>query len=68
MIRSMTGYGRGQGKAKGKIFRLAHLGYADTFDIITAVAGLEMVLKSMGHKVTLGTGVARAQELLMVKG
>jgi aspartate aminotransferase-like enzyme len=55
----------GQGQAKGKIFRIAHLGYADTFDIITAVAGVEMVLKSMGHAVKLGTGVAVAQELLM---
>jgi len=55
----------GQGQAKGKIFRIAHLGYADTFDIITAVAGVEMVLKSMGHPVKLGTGVAVAQELLM---
>ena len=37
----------GQGKAKGKIFRLAHLGYADRFDVITAIAGVEMVLKEM---------------------
>jgi aspartate aminotransferase-like enzyme len=55
----------GQGLAKGKIFRIAHLGYADTFDIITAIAGLEMVLKSMGHPVKLGSGVAVAEELLM---
>ncbi len=55
----------GQGQAKGKIFRIAHLGYADTFDIITAIAGVEMVLKSMGYSVKLGTGVAVAEELLM---
>lgn len=55
----------GQGQARGKIFRIAHLGYADTFDIITAVAGVEMVLKGMGYPVTLGKGVAVAQELLM---
>ncbi len=55
----------GQGQAKGKIFRIAHLGYADTFDIITAIAGVEMVLKSMGHPVVLGSGVAAAEELLM---
>jgi aspartate aminotransferase-like enzyme len=55
----------GQGQARGKIFRIAHLGYADTFDIITAIAGVEMVLKSMGHPVKLGTGVALAQERLM---
>ena len=63
----ITGAG-GQDKLKGKIFRIAHLGYADTFDVITAIAGLEMVLKKLGYdKKPLGTGVARAQELLMVR-
>jgi aspartate aminotransferase-like enzyme len=55
----------GQGHVKGKIFRIAHLGYAGTFDVITAIAGVEMVLKGMGHPLKLGTGVAVAQELLM---
>lgn len=55
----------GQDRARGKIFRIAHLGYADRFDIITAIAGLEMVLKGMGYPIKLGTGVAVAQELLM---
>ena len=54
-----------QDKLKGKIFRIAHLGYADTFDVITAVAGIEMVLKGLGHPVKLGTGVGAAQEILM---
>lgn len=56
----------GQGKARGNIFRIAHLGYAGPFDVITAIAGVEMVLKAMGYELTLGTGVAVAQELLMV--
>ncbi len=56
----------GQGQAKGRIFRIAHLGYAGTFDVITAIAAVEMVLKGMGHPLKLGTGVAVAQELLMV--
>jgi aspartate aminotransferase-like enzyme len=60
----ITGAG-GQDKLKGKIFRIAHLGYADTFDVITAVAGIEMVLKGLGHPVKLGTGVGAAQEILM---
>ncbi len=60
----ITGAG-GQDKLKGKIFRIAHLGYADTFDVITALAGLEMVLKGLGHPVKLGTGVGAAQEILM---
>ncbi len=60
----ITGAG-GQDKARGKVFRLAHLGYADTFDIITGIAALEMVLKELGHPVTLGKGVAVAEQLLM---
>ncbi len=60
----ITGAG-GQDKLKGRIFRIAHLGYADTFDVITAVAGIEMVLKGLGHPVVLGKGVAAAQEILM---
>jgi aspartate aminotransferase-like enzyme len=60
----ITGAG-GQDKLKGKIFRIAHLGYADTFDVITALAGIEMVLKGLGHPVKLGTGVGAAQEILM---
>lgn len=55
----------GQDKAKGKIFRIAHLGYADTFDVITAIAALEMTLKFLNVPVQLGKGVAKAQELLM---
>ena len=60
----ITGAG-GQDQAKGKIFRIAHLGYADTFDVITAIAAIEMVLKDLGYPVKLGTGVGVAQELLM---
>ncbi len=62
----ITGAG-GQARARGKIFRIAHLGYADTFDIITAISGLEMVLKSMGYDIKLGTGVAVVEEILMRK-
>ncbi|MFM8552808.1 MAG: pyridoxal-phosphate-dependent aminotransferase family protein [Nitrospiraceae bacterium] len=57
----------GQDHLKGKIFRLSHMGYLDRFDVILALAATEMVLKGLGHPVTLGKGVARAQELLMAK-
>lgn len=60
----ITGAG-GQDKLKGRIFRVAHMGYADTFDVITAVAGIEMVLKGLGHPVKLGAGVAAAEEILI---
>jgi len=54
----------GQGKAKGKIIRLAHLGWYGSFDIITAVAALEMTLADLGAAVTPGAGVAAAQAVL----
>ncbi|HEX9758042.1 MAG TPA: alanine--glyoxylate aminotransferase family protein [Nitrospiria bacterium] len=57
----------GQDHLKGEIFRISHMGYADTFDVITAVAATEMVLKGMGHPLKLGTGVGVAQELLLKK-
>jgi aspartate aminotransferase-like enzyme len=58
----------GQGKAKGKIFRIAHLGYADVFDVIVAVTAVEMALKNLGYPLQLGKAVAVAEEILMGEG
>lgn len=55
----------GQGQAKGKIFRIAHLGYAGMFDVVTAVSAVEMTLARLGYKLKLGSGVGVAQEILM---
>lgn len=57
----------GQDHLKGRVFRIAHMGYTDTFDVITAIAGMEMVLKGLGHPLKLGTGVGIAQEILLKK-
>lgn len=54
----------GQDSLKGKIFRIAHLGYADQFDVINAVSAVEMTLKKLGYPVELGKGVKRALEIL----
>lgn len=55
----------GQDHLKGKILRIAHLGYVDTFDIIISIAAIEMALAKAGHKVQFGKGVAAAQEILI---
>jgi aspartate aminotransferase-like enzyme len=55
----------GQDHLRGKIIRIAHVGYMGAFDVITAVAGLEMALKKFRHPLQLGRGVAAAQEILM---
>jgi aspartate aminotransferase-like enzyme len=55
----------GQDQLKGKIVRIGHLGYTGAFDVITAIAALEMALRHFGHPVELGRGVAAAQNVLM---
>lgn len=55
----------GQDHVKGKIFRIAHLGYMDVFDIVIVISAMEMVLVEMGYKLELGKGVGAAQKVLM---
>jgi len=55
----------GQDQAKGKIIRIAHLGYYDRLDMIMVISALEMILKEMGHRFELGAGVRAAEEILM---
>lgn len=50
----------GQDQAKGRIFRIAHLGYYDEFDICTAVIAIERGLADMGVKIEFGKGVGAA--------
>ncbi|MBN1572935.1 MAG: alanine--glyoxylate aminotransferase family protein [Deltaproteobacteria bacterium] len=54
----------GQAELKGKIFRIAHMGYVDTFDIIMTIAAVEMTLSTLGFKVDAGKGVGIAEEIL----
>lgn len=54
----------GQGSMKGKIFRLATLGYADPFDVIVALTALEFTLTDLGYPVKVGEGVRAAEEVL----
>jgi aspartate aminotransferase-like enzyme len=55
----------GQDQLKGKICRIAHLGYIGSFDIVTAMAALEMGIAAFGKPVELGKGVGAAQKVLM---
>ncbi len=55
----------GQGILKGKIFRIAHMGYAGKMDVLIAISGLEMALARLGYPVELGKGVRAAQEVLL---
>jgi aspartate aminotransferase-like enzyme len=55
----------GQDQLRGKVIRIAHVGYMGAFDVIVAVSGLEMALAKFGQPVPLGKGVAAAQEVLL---
>ncbi|MFH1824570.1 MAG: alanine--glyoxylate aminotransferase family protein [Candidatus Firestonebacteria bacterium] len=57
----------GQGKMKGKIFRIGHLGYVDRFDAVIAISAVEMALTELGFKVNLGAGVKAVEEELISK-
>ncbi len=51
----------GQGKLRGRIMRIGHMGYMNEFDIITALAGLELALTGLGYRPPApGIGAARA--------
>jgi aspartate aminotransferase-like enzyme len=52
----------GQGELKGKIFRIGHIGWFDVFDIVTALAALELVLVDAGADVERGVAATRALE------
>jgi aspartate aminotransferase-like enzyme len=54
----------GQGEMKGKLFRLAHIGYYDYLDTIGSLAALEHVMAHVtGKPVEFGTAVRAAQEV-----
>ena len=54
----------GQAQAKGKIFRIAHMGFIDEQDLLGTLGALEIVLNDLGYKVELGVGLKAAQEIL----
>jgi aspartate aminotransferase-like enzyme len=51
----------GQGALKGKILRVAHLGYYDTTDTLGLLGTLEIVLQRLGHRFAPGAGLAAAE-------
>jgi len=55
----------GQDHLKGKVVRVSHIGYAGPFDVITAISTLEMALRRFGQEIGLGSGVRRAEEILL---
>jgi aspartate aminotransferase-like enzyme len=62
--RMFVTFAGGQDQLKGKIVRLAHLGWVGEFDVVTGLAALEMALYRFGAPVELGRGVGAAEAVL----
>jgi aspartate aminotransferase-like enzyme len=55
----------GQGNMKGRLFRIAHLGYFDFAETLGLLGALELALEELKAPVTLGAGVRAAQQVYL---
>ena len=55
-------FGIGLGEVAGKVFRIGHLGSLTDVMALSGLATIEMAMKDLGYPITLGTGVAAAQD------
>lgn len=55
----------GQAHLKGKIFRIAHMGYYDSLDMVAMASALEMTLSDFGWEFEPGSGVYTVQNIFM---
>lgn len=56
-------FGAGLGAVAGKVFRIGHLGSLTDVMALSGIATAEMVMADLGLDITLGSGVAAAQDL-----
>ncbi len=52
----------GQAQLKGKIFRIAHLGYMNIFDLLVGITAIEFALHNFGYQFNLGKGILKLEE------
>ena len=55
-------FGVGLGEVAGKVFRIGHLGSLTDVMMLSGLATAEMCMADLGYPVTLGSGVAAAQD------
>lgn len=55
-------FGVGLGDVAGKVFRIGHLGMLTDVQALSGLATAEMCMADLGFPITLGSGVAAAQE------
>jgi aspartate aminotransferase-like enzyme len=57
----------GQDQAKGKIFRISHMGYVDEWNIMLTISALERVALELGLDFEMGSGMKSALQVIMSK-
>lgn len=57
----------GQDQAKGKIFRISHMGYVDEWNIMLTISALERVALELGLNFEMGSGMKSALQVIMSK-
>jgi len=62
--RMQVTFAGGQDQLKGRIIRIAHIGWVGAFDVLVGLGALEMGLRHFGAKVELGRGVGAAEAVL----
>lgn len=55
----------GQNQLKGKIFRIALLGYVNPTDVVMTIAILEIILSKLGYSFKLGEGIKATEEIFL---
>lgn len=55
----------GQDELKGIIFRVGTIGYLGDLDILSGIAAIEMALYESGYNFDLGSGVSKAQKIII---
>ncbi|MCD6219553.1 alanine--glyoxylate aminotransferase family protein [Candidatus Calescamantes bacterium] len=58
----------GQAHLKGKIIRIAHMGYMDYTDILLVISGLETSLSILGYPLEKGKGIKKVIEIFTREG
>lgn len=54
----------GQGPLASRVIRIGHCGYIDAFDVLAALAAVELSLHELGHPIDVGSGVAAAMRVM----
>ncbi|MDA2918464.1 alanine--glyoxylate aminotransferase family protein [Desulfobacterota bacterium AH_259_B03_O07] len=57
----------GQDQAKGKIFRISHIGFIDKADTIAVISAVESILKDLGYSFDFGSGLRTGAEILAME-